>query len=143
MSQEFKVLRQIKQISVAQSFVGFNTVGSSVTLGSSQSGEFILLTATGGSAISLPAPFLGLDYKFIVKATGANTITAPTASIIGSVVSAVSATSGISILTTGAAKTVLSTTAGSAIGDAFRLVADGTNYYVSGSVAAVNALKFA
>lgn len=141
MSQAFKTIREYQSLSVASTLVQVNLAGSSVSLSNAQSGEVITLSATGGSAISLPSPSKGLQYKFIVSATGGHTITAPSACIYGAVCNAVSNTAA-SILSTGAAKTGIATTTGSVVGDSITLVCDGSKYFVSGTVSQFNALKF-
>ena len=142
MSQSFKTIHEFSSISIGQSLLSVHNAGSTITLDATKSGEIIVLNATGGSAVTLSAPEVGVSYRFIVGATGGHTIAAPSASILGSVTSSVTATAATSILTTGAAKTVISTTAGSVIGDSVLLVSNGGAYYVSGAVANFNALKF-
>lgn len=141
MSQAYKTIKEYQSVSVSSTLVQVNLAGSSVNLGNNQSGEVVTLNSTGGSVVTLPFPMKGLQYKFIVSATGGHTITAPSACIYGAVCNAVSNT-GASILSTGSAKTIIATTTGSAVGDSFSLVCDGSKYFVSGSVSQFNALKF-
>ena len=142
MSQSYKTIHEFASIATAQTLLSVNNAGSAITLDSTQSGEIIVLNSTSGSAVTLSAPEVGLSYRFIVGATAGHTITAPSATILGSVTSSVTSTAATSILTTGAAKTVISTTAGSVTGDSILLVSNGGAYYVSGAVANFNALKF-
>ena len=141
MSQSFKTIHEFSSVSFGQTLLGVNNAGTAITLGPTQSGEIIVLNATSGSAVTLGAPALGLSYRFIVGVTGGHTITAPSASILGSVTAAIP-TAGSVLLTTDAAKTVISTTAGSVRGDTILLVSNGGAYYVSGAVANFNALTF-
>lgn len=141
MSQKLKNLQEFSSLTVSQTTLTINSAGNALTLSKAQSGEIITLNSTSGSAITLGAPQSGISYTFLVNVTGGHTITAPSASIYGSVVCAVD-TVGSSMLTTGAAKTIISTTAGSAVGDQIQLLSDGTKYFVRGSVANFNAIKF-
>jgi len=141
MSQSSKTIHRFRAIRLTRSKTEINTAGSTITLGPEHSGEIIALTATGGSAVTLPAPLPGLSYHFVVQNTGAHTLTAPSACINGAVANGVYHTSAN--LATGAAKTSISTTAGSAIGDTIYLNAVGTKYFLSGSVTNFNAIKFA
>lgn len=142
MSQSFKTIHEFSAVSLGQTLSTVTNAGTTITLNPTQSGEIIVLNSTGGSTVTLSAPQAGLSYKFIVGVTGGHTITAPSASILGSVTSAITSTAATSLLTTGAAKTVIATTAGSARGDTISLVSNGTAYYVSGAVANFNALVF-
>lgn len=142
MSQSFKTIHEFSAISLGQTLLNTVNAGTAITLTPTQSGEIIVLNSTVGSAVTLGAPQAGLSYKFIVGVTGGHTITAPSASILGSVTSAITSTAATSLLTTGIAKTSIATTAGSARGDAITLVSNGGAYYVSGSVSAFNALVF-
>ena len=142
MSQSYKTIHEFSSIALGQTLLSVNNAGTAITLDATKSGEIIVLNATGGSAVTLSAPEVGLSYRFIVGATGGHTITAPSATILGSVTSAITATAATSILTTGAAKTIIHTTAGSVIGDSISLVSNGGAYYVSGEVSTFNALKF-
>jgi hypothetical protein len=141
MSQKLKSLQEFSTLTVSQTILTINPAGNALTLSKAQSGEIITLNSTSGSVITLGAPQAGLSYTFLVNVTGGHTITAPSASIYGSVTSTTD-TSGNAMLTTGAAKSIISTTAGSAVGDQIQLLSDGTNYFVKGSVANFNALKF-
>lgn len=141
MSQSYKVVRDFKSLNVGQSQLQMTNAGSSISLKPSESGDIILLNATGGSAVTLPSPSSGLHYRFIVSNTGAHTITAPTACINGAV--SISQYSTSANLATGAAKTVIKTTAGSLIGDQITLVATDNKYFLSGVVGLHNALYIA
>lgn len=141
MSQSYKTIHEFSSIATAQTLLAVNDASTTITLDTAQSGEIIVLNATSGSAVTLSEPEAGLSYRFIVGVTGGHTITAPAAYILGSVTAAIP-TVGSSLLTTGAAKTVISTTAGSVKGDTISLVSNGSAYYVSGAVANFNAIKF-
>lgn len=142
MSQSYKTIHEFSALQLSQSLLNVNNANTAITLDPSYSGEIIMLNATSGSAVTLPAPQAGLSYTFIVNATGGHTITAPSASIQGSVTASIG-TIGSTLLTTGAPKTVVSTTAGSVVGDEIRLVASANRYFVRGGVANFNALVFA
>lgn len=142
MSQSYKTIHEFGSINLDQIILNVNNAGTAITLDPTESGEIIVLNATGGSSVTLSAPEVGLNYRFIVGVTGGHTITAPSASILGSVTSSITSTAATSLLTTGAAKTTISTTAGSVRGDTFFLVSNGGAYYISGAVANPNALIF-
>lgn len=145
MAQSYKTIHDFQFLNLAQSSLNVAPLGTNIILDNTQSGDILLLNATAGSIVNLPSPSSGLSYAFIVRATGGHTISAPTASIYGAIgCSNANPNPGTvgSTLTTGPAKTVIATTSGSSIGDAFTLTSDGTNYYVRGAVANYNALKF-
>ena len=141
MPQGYNVVRDFKQLHISQSTLQLNAAGSAITMGTSHSGDIVTLNATAGSAVTLPVPKSGLFYQFIVTNTGPHTLTAPSACINGALGFAVS--SSTASLATGAAKTSISTTAGSVVGDSFNLVSDGSKYYLRGNVTNFNAVKFA
>lgn len=141
MSQRSKVIHDFRSVNLGQSQLQLTHAGSSITLTPAESGDLIALNATGGSVVSLPTPLSGLMYRFVVTNTGAHTLTAPSACINGAIVNAVFNTGAN--LATGAAKTSIATTAGSAIGDSLTLLGDGTRYFLSGTVTNFNAVKFA
>jgi hypothetical protein len=144
MSQSYKTIHEYASISVGRTLSVINNADTAITLDTAQSGEIVVLNSTSGSVVTLSPPQSGLSYRFIVGVTGGHTITAPSASILGSVTSSVVATAANTILTSGAtAKTVISTTAGSARGDSILLVSNGGAYYVSGTVQNFNAITFA
>jgi hypothetical protein len=142
MSQSYKTIHEFSAIASGQTLTSINNAGTAITLTAAQSGEIIVLNSTSGSAVTLSAPEPGLSYRFIVGVTGGHTITAPSATILGSVTSAITSTAATSLLTTGAAKTSIATTAGSVRGDTISLVSNGGAYYVSGAVSTFNALVF-
>jgi hypothetical protein len=141
MSKSYHSVHDFQSVNLSQSLSQINLADSSLTVGNNYSGDVILLNATGGSTVTLPAPNSGLHFTFVVSNTGAHSIVAPSACINGAVANAVFNT-GAS-LATGAAKTSISTTAGSAIGDTIRLISTDSKYYLSGNVANFNAVKYA
>lgn len=141
MSQRSKVIHDFRSVNLGQSQLQITNAGSAITLTPAESGDIILLNATGGSNVTLPPPISGLMYRFIVANTGAHTLTAPSACINGAV--AISQYSTSANLATGAAKTVIKTTAGSLIGDSINLVAADSKYFLSGVVSMHNALHIA
>ena len=141
MSKSFLTVHDFSSINVGSIEQQVYGLGSSYTVGNSNSGDFMLLNATGGSAVILPSVSAGLDFKFIVSNTGAHTVTAPSGTLFGAVNVAIS-NSAVSSNLVASANGVISTTAGSAVGDRFSVLSDGTNYYVSGTVARSNGLNF-
>jgi hypothetical protein len=138
MSQRSKVIHDFQSVNLSQSQVQFTDAGSSITLGAAQSGDIVTLSATAGSVVTLPSPSVGLLYRFVVTNTGAHTLTAPSACINGAI--SISQFSTSANLATGASKTVIKTTAGSAIGDQFTLLGTDSKYFLSGTVGVFNAV---
>lgn len=141
MSQASKTIHDFQALNLGQSNFNVTDVSSALTLTAQHSGDIISLNATGGCAVTLPFPTAGLLYQFVVNNTGAHALTAPSACINGGVCNAVSNTGGSSLATI-TAKTVVSTTSGSAVGDSFTLTANGSKYFLKGNVAQYNAIKF-
>ena len=141
MAQSYKTIHDFQFLNVDESNVNIVRAGTNKILTNLENGDVIILNATAGSIVNLPVPQAGSSFTFIVSANGAHTVAAPTASIYGSIACSIANTAS-NMLTTGPAKTVIATTAGSTIGDTFIVLSDGTNFYVRGSVANYNALKF-
>lgn len=141
MAQAYKTIHEYQSLTVASTNLNVLPAGTNLILTSAQDGNVVLLNATAGSIVNLPSPQSGALFTFLVSATGGHVVAAPSASIYGSIMAS-NPTAGSSMLTTGPAKTTISTTTGSAVGDTFTLVSDGTNFYVKGSVANFNAAKF-
>ena len=142
MSKSYNTVHYFGQSQVAQSLNQVNAAGSSITLGSSNSGKVVTLNSTSGSLVNLGPPISGFTVEMITSAVGPHVVTAPSGTLYGSVVVGVSNSSSTLAITSG--KTTLTTvTAGSVVGDRVRFVSDGTNFYVSGSVAKFNALTIA
>lgn len=141
MSQRSKVIHDFQSVNLGQSQLQLTDAGAAITLTPNHSGDFIALNATGGSAVTLPSPSAGLLYRFVVTNTGAHVITAPTACINGAI--AISQYSTSANLATGAAKTVIKTTAGSLIGDQITLIGTDSKYFLSGVVSVFNAVHIA
>jgi hypothetical protein len=139
MSQRSKVIHDFQSVNLGQSQLQLTGAGSAITLAPKHSGDIIMLNATGGSAVTLPSPSAGLLYRFVVTNTGAHVITAPTACINGAI--AISQFSTSANLATGAAKTVIKTTAGSLIGDQITLLGTDSKYFLSGVVGLFNAVN--
>jgi len=104
------------------------------TLTADQSGSTITLGAAGGYAVTLPAPAVGLKFKFIVlvaPTTAYTVVTTASANIIhGQISSAEDAAGSVS---TAASSDTISFVANKAIiGDYCEVESDGTNWYVSG-----------
>ena len=142
MSHSYHSIHEFSSLKVANQKASVSSLSESATLGNAESGSSIVLNSTTGSTLTLPSAILGLNYNVIIAATAdAHSINAGSALLLGNVSSA-TATDGV-VMSTGAAKTTLSTTVGSAIGDSFKLISDGTNWYVSGSANTFDAAVFA
>lgn len=114
---------------------------ASTSIGS-LSGSTILVASTTGLTLSLPSPQQGLKYDIFISSTAAShSLVAPSASLVGSVLPA-TATAGVAMFS-GAAKTSLTSSAGSAVGDNISVVSDGSKWFVKGSSSAFNAFVFA
>jgi hypothetical protein len=143
MSKAYYSHQEFSKLSVASSQQHVLNVTTNTTLGNTDSGSLIFLNSTTGTTLRLPAASAasGLTFKIAVAATAAShSIVAPAASLIGGL-NALASTIGS--IATGAAKTSLSTTAGSAVGDNFSLSSNGTSWFVSGAVAAAAGAVFA
>jgi hypothetical protein len=138
MSQRSKVIHDFQSVNLGQSQLQLTEAGSAITLSPTHSGDIITLNATSGSLVTLPVPSAGLLYRFIVTNTGAHVLTAPSACINGAI--AISQYSTSANLATGAAKTVIKTTAGSAIGDQITLIGTDSKYFLGGVVGVFNAV---
>jgi hypothetical protein len=141
MSQRSKVIHDFRSVNLGQSQLQLTNAGSAITLTPAESGDIIFLNATGGSVVTLPTPFSGLLYRFIVTNTGAHTLTAPSACINGAI--AISQFNTAANLATGDAKTVIKTTTGSLIGDQITLIGGDSKYFLSGVVSLHNAVHIA
>lgn len=141
MSQRSKVIHDFQSINLGQSQLQLTAAGSAISLTPAHSGDIITLNATSGSVVTLPVPSAGLLYRFIVTNTGAHVLTAPSACINGAI--AISQYSTSANLATGASKTVIKTTAGSAIGDQITLVGTDSKYFLGGVVGVFNAVTIA
>ena len=108
------------------------TPTAAVTLTAAQSGSIIALAQAAGVAITLPAPAVGLNYRFVVQTLFATTdwvITSASADMYGTVmeVSTVQLVAG--------ATTINLELGADTIGDYIDLYSDGVNWYVSGAMA--------
>ena len=113
------------------------------TLSQYDNGKTILLNSTTAFATTLPSPFMGGRFKFIVTGipgASAHTIVAGSAIIKGSVSSADLANASAAASTTAATNINLTTTA--YVGDWVEVVSNGVNWLVSGSVKAQGGLTF-
>jgi hypothetical protein len=138
MSKSYLVPHDFQSVNIGSLNTTLNVAGSTFVAGANVSGELVTLNATGGSAVTVPSLVAGLDLTFVVSNTGAHTITLPSACVYGTVNFPYAGTSGSMLA---AASTVISTTAGSTVGDRFKLTSDGTKCYLSGTVSTFNAIK--
>lgn len=114
------------------------------TLSQYDNGKTILLNSTTAFATTLPSPFMGGRFKFIVTGipgASAHTIGAGSAIIKGSVSSADLANGSAAASTTGGTTISLTTTA--YVGDWIEVVSNGVNWLLSGSVKAQGGLTIA
>lgn len=114
------------------------------TLSQADNGKTILLNSTTAFATTLPSPFMGGRFKFIVTGipgASAHTIGAGSAIIKGSVSSADLANASAAASTTGGTTISLTTTA--YVGDWIEVVSNGVNWLLSGSVKAQGGLTIA
>lgn len=114
------------------------------TLSKYDNGKTILLNSTTAFATTLPSPFMGGQFKFIVTGipgAAAHTIVAGSAIIKGSVSSADLANASAAASTTGGTTISLTTTA--YVGDWIEVVSNGVNWLLSGSVKAQGGLTIA
>lgn len=139
MSKSYLVPHDFQTVNLGFLNDTFNVAGSTFTAGSNVSGEYITLNATGGSVVTIPSLYSGLDLTFIVSNTGAHMITVPAGTLYGTVNFPYAGTSGS---LTANANGVIATTTGSTVGDRLKITSDGVNCYISGQVARFNALRY-
>ena len=140
MSKSYLVPHDFQSVNLGYTSTVLNLAGSTFVASPAVSGELVTLNATGGSAVSVPGIFPGLNLTFVVANTGAHTITLPSACVYGTVNFPYTGTFGNMLA---AASTIISTTTGSKVGDCIKLTSDGTKCYLSGTVSAFNAIKLA
>lgn len=139
MSKSFYTPHDFDAINVLTQKHTVSVLGTAVTVGNLQSGDVCMLTATAGSVVTLPSPVAGATFNFIVANSTSNQINTPTATLFGGVGRSVYSTAGN---LNASANARITTTSGSAIGDTYNIVSDGTRYYLSGMVANYNACLF-
>jgi len=113
-------------------------LSADVALTANDSGKIFMLDAIG-EAITLPAPFTGAEYEFIIDTTTATTnwtITATDTIIYGS------AEVAGAIIAASAEDTITLVIAKALPGDYIKLKSDGTKWYVSGSVVTTVGVTF-
>ena len=140
MSKSYLVPHDFQSINLSYTNTTLNLAGSTFVANINVSGELVTLNATGGSAVSVPGLFPGLDLTFIVANTGAHTITFPSGCVYGTVNYPYTGTVGNM---SAVASTVISTTTGSKVGDRIKLTSDGFKCYLSGTVSTFNAITLA
>lgn len=137
MSKSYLVPHDFQTINLGYLNDTFNQAGPTFSAGLQQSGEFITLNATGGSVVTIPSVFSGLDLTFIVSNLGAHTITFPSGTLFGTLGYPYAGTIG-NLIANGNGS--IATTSGSTVGDRIRITSDGMKCYLSGSVAKFNAV---
>lgn len=134
-------------------FRGENAISSGVaviavtaakTLTAAQSSSIISMTSAGANyVITLPAPALGLNFKFLMSVTaGTNTITisSPTANTLGGQFFSCSTTAGtIAVPAVVGTNTSVVFSTHTIVGDTVDVFSDGTNWYGKGSSGYVGA----
>ena len=114
------------------------------TVPTSENGMTYILSLAAGFATTLPAPFAGAKYKFIVgiSNTGSHTIVATGAIVTGTIASSdLNAANDVAAV---AAATTITLAANVSIkGDYVELVSDGTAWFISGCTQAYNAVTAA
>jgi len=139
MSKSYLIPHSFSRIDVATSIDRVVSVNNTFTATSTESGNFIILNSTTGSIVSVPNAGTGLDLTFIVGVTAANhVITFPTGTLFGNITQG---TAG-NITVSGTNTSVTSSTSGS-VGDRFKVVSDGTKFYINGSTSKANGVSFA
>ena len=138
MSKSYLVPHDFSQITVSMSNDTINFSNSSFTAGSNVSGEYIMLNSTSGSSVVVPSLGVGFDMTFIVSATSPNhSVTVPPNTLFGII------SQGTSGNLAANSNHIINSTTGSCVGDRFKLVCDGTNFYVEGNSAKFNGFTFA
>lgn len=102
-----------------------------------------IIQNTGVVSVTLPALASGLYYKFIVSVASianAVTITAPSACIVGTVLSSDGTAVTGGAVTTAKTNVVIGTTAG--IGDSYEFTCDGTHYFLKGFTSVHGSVTF-
>lgn len=118
-----------------QSTGGGEVLTAAKTLVAGDSGKTLFLALAGGFAVTLPAPSLGLKFKFVVSTaptTAYTVVTASSANVIhGGVTSGEDAAGSVA---TAASSDTISFVANKAIkGDWVEVESDGTSWYVFGN----------
>ena len=139
MSKSYLTVHDYSALNVSSNEVQIYAANTTLNIKPPLSGDYILLNATGGSTVNLPSVSPGLQFNFIVQNTGGHAIIAPANTLYGSVSLGVANTGGN---LNADSNQYIFTTAGSCVGDAFSVLSDGINYYVSGTVAQYNSLIF-
>jgi len=114
------------------------------TMASVDAGCVFVLNKPSGSTVTLPPLAEGFSATILVGATAAShVIVSPTASkIVGSVVDC--GTSGnLAIISPRTSMTVGNSSTSSVVGDQFRVICDGTRYYLNGQVVSSGSVAFA
>jgi hypothetical protein len=114
-------------------------------IGAAESGKTFFLHSATDFVSTLPAPALGLRYKFVVKT--AATTTAHTIVTTGGsdlIFGAVATADGLASILASAEDTIslTKTATGGIVGDMVEVISDGTNWYVSGLVSVAAGITF-
>lgn len=111
------------------------------TVVASESGMTFILNSATEFAVTLPAPALGLSYRFIVSAAPVGTsytvVTSGGANLIDG-----SATVAGLVIAAADEDTITFTASAALSGDWVHLVSDGTNWFVSGQATATSGIAF-
>lgn len=112
------------------------------TVPASESGMTYILNLAAGFAVTLPAPAVGLKYKFIIgiSVTGSTTIVATSTLVRGAILTNdVNSATDSGFSATGATTITLAANK-SVSGDWVELVSDGTNWYMTAACSVFDAI---
>lgn len=120
-------------------------LSAAYTVPASENGTIYLLNLAGGFAATLPAPFLGAEYEFIVKTaptTAYTVVTASSANIIKGM-QLVAEVNAAGAADSGTADDTITFVANTALpGDRVRVVSDGTSWFAVAQTKLVASLTF-
>jgi len=124
-----------------------NLTDATYTVTAEESGNVFTLSRAGGIAVTLPLPYSGLRYKFIVAVAPTTSCTLTTAGdtpdIFHGVVTSAEDAAGSVDGTGGTATDVVTIVANNALaGDYVELIANGTYWFVSGACNVQDAISF-
>lgn len=124
---------------VERKFTSVQVLSDAATLTAANTGTTYILSAAAGTDVTLPAPFSGANFKFIVGsafATSDWTIASTTNVIEGNAVVA-----GAHVAASNE-NTISFVASAESIGDYVELVSDGTSWFVSGSGVTSGSITF-
>lgn len=114
---------------------GGRALAAATTLTAAESGQSFYLSLAGGFTVTLPAPAVGLKYKFIVAiapTTAYIIVTNASANIINGSVATPNVTAAGDVSVAASSDTITFVASTAVVGDYVELESDGTNWYLSG-----------